>query len=158
MKIYNFKDSVKESEFFENILDLYFGKFYEIKKVSMEEQKRGIDRIFTSNKGINKVEYKSDGKTRETRNVFIETISNDVKLDEGWSVKSESDIIVYYCIGIALYIIETNVLRSNLPMIINNYKKVTCKNEDYSSHGRLFPLKEFEKICKKKISELELLK
>jgi hypothetical protein len=81
-----------------------------------------------------------------------------VNFSEGWSVKSESDIIAYYCLGVALFILETNVLRNALPKIINNYKKVTCKNESYSSHGRLFPINEFEKLCKNKISELELLK
>ena len=158
MKVYNFNDSLKEGEFFENILDLYFKKFYHVENVNIEKQKKGIDRIFIRNTIITKVEYKADKKTKETGNVFIETISNDVNLSEGWSVKSESDIIAYYCLGVALFILETNVLRKSLPNIINNYPKVTCKNENYSSHGRLFPIKEFEKLCKNKISELELLK
>lgn len=146
--IYNFDDSLKESEKFEEYLDKYFSRFYEIKKVNQDMQRKGIDRIFISKEKEILIEYKADKITKKTRNVFIETISNDSNFSEGWAVKTQADYIIYHCIGINIYVIPSNTIREKLPEWIEKYPKKTCQNKTYCSYGRLIPIHEIEKISK----------
>jgi len=148
-KIYVFDESLKESEQYERELDDYYGHYYQIEKVSMELQHKGIDRIFTKKDGKKIfVEYKSDKLTKTTNNVFIETISNSETHSEGWAVKSQSEYIFYYCIGIGIFVAQTEDIRRKLPEWIEKYPLKSCKNDKYLSYGRLVPLEEFKKISR----------
>jgi hypothetical protein len=152
---YDFKEQLDLGEKFEKELDQYFGPRYSISNVTMEQQRLGIDRIFKYEKEIG-VEYKSDLQAHKTNNIFIETISSDKDFSEGWAVKSKADLLVYYLpIKKVAYLVEMSKLREKLPMFCS-YKKASGKNNTYSSHGRLVPLDEFEKIAFKKINLEEL--
>lgn len=148
--MYDFKQQLDIGEEFEKELDSYFSLQYSVFNVNMEKQKIGIDRIFRYQKEI-KVEYKSDLQAHKTNNIFIETISSDKDFAEGWAVKSQADLLVYYLPKIKIaYLVEMINLRKKLPMFCT-YRKASGKNGTYSSHGRLIPLEEFEKIAFKKI-------
>ena len=74
--IYDFNEQLQKGEHYENELDIFFSKFYKIKKVTMDEQRQGFDRIFIRPDGTQlKIEYKSDDKARTTGNFFIELYS-----------------------------------------------------------------------------------
>ena len=77
-KTYGFQAQLKVGELGEETLDAFFAeKGYEIKNVTMKEQRRGIDRIFVKDGKEVKVEYKTDALTARTGNVFIETVSSN---------------------------------------------------------------------------------
>jgi len=145
--VYEFQEQLKIGEENERLLDSYFSKYYKIQSVTMELQKRGIDRLFIDGNRILKVEYKADYKAIKTGNVFIETYS--VKpIKKGWSLTSESDFILYYIIGDSVYVMPTGFMREKLDIWEFIYKKANCKNKEYESEGILVPLGDIRKIFK----------
>lgn len=152
MKIHDFKSKLKEGEAFERELDAYFSKWYDIEPVKdMRLQRIGIDRIFKDreNGRTIKVEYKADSMAGKTGNVFIETISNSKSGAEGWVLKLQADIVIYYIptTGDIIAIRPVDILLS-LPEWIAKYKKVPAFNASYRSYGRLVPVEEFKKRAK----------
>lgn len=96
---YNFAEKLKEGEAFEDELDNYYKQTYRIKKADLEQQKRGIDRLFVtkSSNAAFTVEYKADSRTAETGNIFCEVAVNTEHSSEpGWVLKSASQALIYY--------------------------------------------------------------
>lgn len=147
-EIYTFDAQLKIGEEYENKIDLYFSKFYEIEKVSMELQKQGIDRIFRDKDRLLKIEYKSDEKALKTGNIFIETYSMKPQ-KKGWAHTSKSDFIIYYVVGDAVYVMPTGYVRDTLDMWQALYRTVNCQNKDYESEGILVPILDIKRIFKR---------
>jgi len=95
---YQFEAQLRKGEAYEAVLDNFFREKFDIQPVQMCDQRRGIDRIFTSKKNgsILKIEYKADSKAAQTGNAFIETVSVDTQQKPGWAVYSEADYLIYY--------------------------------------------------------------
>ena len=93
-KIHNFQSSLSFGKQIESQLDEIFSRWYQIKEVSLEdERKLGIDRIFTRKDGSKlRIEYKADRQTINTSNIFIEL---EVSGKPGWTKKTVADVVVY---------------------------------------------------------------
>ncbi len=158
--IYDFKEDIIKGQFYEAQLDKYFqasGEYSSIFLATEVQQRQGIDRVFVSEKDGQLVhflvEYKSDWLAGQTRNAFIETVSNNVNGSEGWSVKSKADLLVYYVIGSGMIlIIGMDTLRESLPDFIWRYPLKKCQNKNYCSFGRLVPIVELEKISVRRMT------
>ncbi|MBA4495116.1 hypothetical protein ACFO25_09995 [Paenactinomyces guangxiensis] len=152
MKVHTFSEKLKEGEAFEKMLDTFFSKWYRIEPVTDRKlQKAGIDRIFIDEETGRrlKVEYKADSMARKTGNVFIETISNSSTFEEGWVMKCQADVIIYFIPPTSEIIaIEPLAILKSLPEWIQLYKKAPAKNPTYWSYGRLVPVVEFKKRAK----------
>lgn len=147
-QIYGFNTQLKIGEKNEKLLDLYFIKYYQIKPVSLDEQKKGIDRIFIDGDRMLKIEYKADYKAIKTGNVYIETYS--VKpIKKGWAYTSKSDFVIYYIIGDAVYIMPIQLMREKLEIWKYYYKLANCKNHGYESEGILVPLGDIRRTFKR---------
>ncbi|MEK4798049.1 hypothetical protein NYE37_03845 [Thermoactinomyces sp. FSL K6-2592] len=157
-KIHSFQEKLKEGEAFERELDNHFSKWYQIEKVNIKTQRKmGIDRIFKNrfDGKIIKVEYKADSAAGKTGNIFVETISNSKSGAEGWAIKCQADIVIYFIpmTGELIAVRPIDILL-NLPRWIATYKKAPAFNSSYRSFGRLVPIEEFKKqaVYTRKIS------
>lgn len=151
MKTHKFDEKLKEGQAFEKMLDEFFSKWYRIEPVTdMKLQKAGIDRIFIDEESGRrlKVEYKADSMAGKTGNVFIETISNSSSFEEGWAMKCQADVIIYFIPPTSEIIaIEPATILLSLPDWVR-YKKAWAQNATYRSYGRLVPIAEFKKRAK----------
>jgi hypothetical protein len=147
--IYDFNEQLQKGEHYENELDIFFSKFYKIKKVTMDEQRQGFDRIFIRpDKTELKIEYKSDDKARTTGNFFIELYSV-FPTKQGWAYTSQSDYIIYLLVDWRIYVIDTPDMRRWVEKWKCEERMRTCRNKDYESQGILLPLKRIEVVTKK---------
>lgn len=152
-KTYSFVEQLEKGQKAERILDEYFSKWYLIADVSMDTQRKGIDRIFTRQAfsepiqpTIN-VEYKADEKTQSTGNVFIETMSVMEMGKYGWAWTSQADMLVYLAIPDTIYIVPPVKIREIIPEWTKTYGVRTVRNKAYKSCGIPVPEEEFAKIC-----------
>ena len=150
-KQYDFIKSLPEGEERERILDDYYSKWFKIKKVSMEIQKSGVDRIFTHPDGYKfTVEYKGDNRGHETGNVFIETVSVDTNNTLGWAYTACAQVLYYWIMGLhTVYIMDMMRLKRILPLWIDKYgdKIKSIENDGYYTKGFPIPISVFEKDC-----------
>jgi len=156
MKEHTFKDSLTVGEQGEAVLDAYWKKFYDIIPVTMAEQRLGIDRIFVNkiSRFCYSVEYKTDFRTIQTGNVFIETWSS-VNVKRGWGYTSLAQMLVYYVaepgsIGTA-YSLTTITLKNALSEWLagEKYNTAEVANGSYTSAGLLVPLADFKQLAHK---------
>jgi len=139
----------------EQFLDHWFVAEYEVRQATQQEQRRGIDRVFTHRQTgrCYAVEYKTDYKAAEPGNAFIETVSVDTAGKSGWAYSSEADLLIYYIPGDGLiYVLALQALRRELPRWVQEYRPGAAQNEGYATHGVLVPLDEFERIAEVVIS------
>ena len=139
----------------EQFLDRWFAAKYEIRLATRQEQRRGIDRIFTRRQTGKRftVEYKTDYKAAQTGNAFVETVSVDTAGKAGWAYSSQADYLLYYIPGNDLiYVLALEVLRWELPRWVREYPLRAAQNEGYATHGVLVPLHEFEEHAEAVIS------
>ena len=132
----------------ELFLDRWFSTEYEIQPAIREQQRRGIDRIFTHRRTGKRlsVEYKTDYRAAQTGNAFVETVSVDTAGKAGWAHSSVADYLIYYIPGDGLiYVISLEVLRRELSRWVHAYPHRAAQNEGYATHGVLVPLDEFER-------------
>ena len=123
---------------------------YDVQPATREEQRRGIDRIFTHRRTGKRltVEYKTDYKAAQTGNAFVETVSVDTTGKAGWAHSSEANYLIYFIPGDGLiYILALEVLRRELPRWVREYPLRVAQNEGYATHGILVPLDEFERCA-----------
>ena len=146
--IYEFDEQLSKGEKYELELDAFFSKFYKIEKVTMDEQRKGIDRIFVKGETRYNIEYKSDDKSRTTGNFFIELYSI-FPTKRGWAHTCQSDYIIYLLIDWRIYIIDVPEMRKWLTKWSIEEKKAFCKNKDYQSQGILLPINRIETVTKK---------
>jgi hypothetical protein len=118
----------------EEVLDEYFSQWYDIKHATLTQQKDDkIDRLFRpkgSDEPWKKVEYKTDSRTDQTGNLFIETWSAVEWRRYGWAFASKADIIIYYALPDTVYILERLQLQGALLNWIREYKPFRIKNVD----------------------------
>lgn len=136
-------------------LDRWFAAKHEIRPATRQEQRRGIDRIFTHHQTGKRlaVEYKTDYRASETGNAFVETISVDTAGKAGWAYSSQANYLMYYIPGDGLiYVLALETLRQQLPRWLEKYPLRAAQNERYATHGVLVPLHKFEEHAEAVIS------
>jgi hypothetical protein len=153
--IYNFATKLHEGQKHEKFLDSFCGRWFTIRAATREEQRRGIDRIFTRKKSseTHTVEYKADTTASRTGNAFVETISVDTANKPGWAYTSEADWLLYYLPEDGLiYFFEFSVFRKHLPRWAKQFPTRAIPNKGYKTHGLLVPLDEFEQHATKVVN------
>lgn len=149
---YGFAAQLAVGEAWEERLDRFFREGYavEVRRVGMEEQRRGIDRVFVGRETgeVHTVEYKADEKAGRTGNAFVETVSVDTTGKPGWAVSSQADVLVYLVTEPeTIYWIPMKRVRAALGRWRRLYREVAAANEGYRTLGLLVPLCEFERIA-----------
>jgi len=150
--IKSFEDSYAIGKKHENTLDKYYSNFYHIEQSNRVLERLGIDRIFIhkSNEMRYSVEYKSDERTKDTGNVFIETWSVDNRHIRGWVYMSIAQFVYYYVPSKKeVSIVRTMVLRNNLYEWYKLYDVKQSPNRDYNGNGITVPYKVFKSIADK---------
>ncbi len=148
MAVYDFEQQRQQGNAGEGFLDAFFAtKGYAIRPASDEEQRRGIDRAFTSPKTgkVSTVEYKTDSTAARTGNAFIETVSVDAAGKMGWALTSQADILVYFIPPLSrIIVVPFMALHWELPRWIREYPPRQAQNRGYATHGIVIPLRELE--------------
>lgn len=135
-------------------LDKYYGKWFDIRPVSRELERIGIDRIFISkdpnNKMSTSVQYKSDDRAAKSDNMFLETISVDTKNILGWAYTLCAQVIIYFVPPHnTAYRLTALTLKNLVPVWVERYgnslqsiKNTDSRGEIYFTKGILVPLAE----------------
>lgn len=146
--MYTFAEQFEAGQRGEYLIDGIMGRFVDIKPVTRQGQRKGIDRIFKGDGERWKVEYKTDFLAGKTGNVFLETVSVDTADKKGWLYTSDADYLLYYVPDtLAFYLAKMEVIRRQSLWWQRQYPKGGAKNPGYSSEGILVPLREFERYC-----------
>jgi hypothetical protein len=146
MYVYDFDQQMRQGDEGADFLDAFFaGKGYAIRPATRDEQRQGVDRIFTSPRtgSISRVEYKTDRAAARTGNAFIETVSVDAAGKMGWALTSQADILVYYVPpDRRIYVVPFRALHWEMPRWLREYPPRTAQNDGYATHGIIIPLRE----------------
>lgn len=153
--MYTFADKLEQGLRGEAFLDAVFADDFTITKATREQDRRGIDRIYTDKTGkIYTIQYKADRKAAETHNAFIELISNDVTGKKGWAYTCKAEHVMYFVDDTGpIYIVRTSVIRDHLKewngqftlKVIANKNQIT-QEHIYNSIGTLVPLDVLEEV------------
>ena len=129
-------------------LDDLFRPWFAISPASDIEQRRGIDRWFVGRKTgwPRSVEYKTDYRTGQTGNVFIETSSVDGKR-AGWAQTSEAEWLVYYVAPHTAYLARMAAVRDGLARWAARFPERRVYNDGYTSRGVIVPAWEFARCA-----------
>lgn len=144
---YDFDEKLLEGKQYEKVLDAVFVKGFEIVDASEDDQRRGIDRWYTSRGSGERfaVEYKSDKTAGRTHNAFIETISVDPPGKPGWAFTSQAKYLLYFIPDDRLiYVIKFTKLRRRLERWQQEYQTKRIPNKGYDTVGLIVPLEEIE--------------
>lgn len=152
--LHTFDKSFEGSKLYDAELDKYFGVAYEIRKATRDQERMGIDRIFVHRVTGTwyYVEYKTDHRTPDTGNVFVETISVDTADKIGWAFTSAAQVLVYFVPAYErAYRIDMMTVKRKLPAWgVYREGKAWNKGRDgslYLTWGRLVPLNTFRASC-----------
>ena len=156
---HEFYSSLSTGKIGERRLDSFFSTWYNIETVPLaDELKYGVDRIFYTPENVTySVEYKTDARAEKTGNAFVEIVSNDKINSQGWALKSQAQILIYF-VHPLIYVLEMAAIKRRLAEWRRKYRTVSVPNVDknglliYSSHGILVPLKEFTRDCLKTLN------
>jgi hypothetical protein len=152
--MYGFHEQLSAGEQQEQELDKFFVRWYDIQRAALDQQRCGIDRIFTrrDNGYVFKIEYKADWTASKTGNAFVETVSVDTTHTPGWVYSSQADYLIYYLPkDMRAYILAFEQLRARLPQW-EKFPIRSIPNKGYSTVGVLVPLGEFERIAIRVVS------
>lgn len=154
---YDFQTQLRQGQQGEDDLDQFFADRYAIDQASYDQQRQGIDRIFTDLATLLPitVEYKSDRTASRTGNAFVETVSveNDQGSKGGWALSSQAEFLLYYLPDDRLvYVLRMARLRGRLERWGQRCRTRRIPNEGYCSVGLLVPLDEFERIAVQVVS------
>lgn len=113
--------------------------------ISVEEhkryQRRDIDFLWETAKGIYRVEVKGDTVGHRTGNFFFETISNDRRRSPGCFMYTEADLLFYFMIKSGeLYIMPVEPTREWFEREKDRFKKHRVPNRRYNTIGHLVPV------------------
>lgn len=140
---YDFREQLNEGKKGEWVMDKYHAPLYHVKKVDMELERVGIDRIYiTKATGMQyHVEIKTDFMSQDTGNIVVETVSVDTDNKIGWGYTSQADVIIFYLwyLQEILYF-NPALIKSRLDWWQKTFRNVRIKNNDYFTHGILLPL------------------
>jgi hypothetical protein len=139
---YDFDQQLAEGAQGEAFLDDFFrARGHSVRPATMDEQRQGIDRVFTRPDGrVMTVEYKTDRLAGKTGNAFVETVSVDARGKMGWALTAQSDYLVYYIPERVIYVLPFMSLRWALPGWMRDYPARSAPNRGYDTHGVLVPL------------------
>lgn len=155
MKSYDMRQQLKQGESAERFLDSYFQDEFIIRPATRQQQRTGIDRIYTRRKDgrVWKIEYKADKTAARTGNAFVETVSVDTAGKPGWAYTCQSDYILYYIVGVGpLYILRPKDIQGKIQKWRRQYPERRIPNGSYHTVGLLVPLDEFERLAVQVIS------
>jgi hypothetical protein len=143
MQVHNFGESKATGQQGELELDFFFKRWYEIDGVERKLDRAGIDRIFTEieSRETATVQYKTDNKSCQTGNIFIET-ETDGK--PGCHLTSTAQhLITYLPISQELYIISPDRIRKLIDGWKERYREAQVYNYGFSGKGVPVPVAEF---------------
>jgi len=138
----------------ESRLDKYYARWFDIKTVSRELERIGIDRIFISknpnNRMSSSIQYKSDDRAASSEKMFLETVSVNTKDIPGWAYTLCAQIIIYFIPPQSTaYRLTAMTLKNLVPIWIERYgnslqsiKNKDSRGEIYFTKGILVPLAE----------------
>jgi hypothetical protein len=152
---YDMRTQLRQGEAAERYLDTVFGHDFDIRPATREQQRAGIDRIFTrrSNGDRLKIEYKADKTAGRTGNAFVETISVDTANKAGWAYTCQADYILYYIVGIGpVYVLRPGDIKRRVERWKKQYPSRKIPNGRYHTVGLLVPLDEFERMAVQVVS------
>lgn len=155
MKSYDMRRQLKEGEAAETYLDSIFDNEFAIRPATRQQQRVGIDRIFTRRRDGREwaIEYKADKTAARTGNAFVETVSVDTAGKAGWALTCTADFIMYYVVGVGpLYILRPKDIQAKLPKWRSQYPERRIPNGTYNTVGILVPLAEFERLAVQVVS------
>jgi hypothetical protein len=151
--VHDFKRSLKIGKSWEKYLDLLLvSKGYEVSKVDMDMERRGIDRATLNPRGEhNWVEYKVDFWAKHTGNMFLETaIISPLGNQKGWTWRTESDIILYwlhpgnnplcYELDSTVCVIHTRHLQEAMYTYEAEFDTKVIPNKGFHGEGILVPV------------------
>lgn len=149
---YDFNAQLLLGQAGEQELDDFFSRWYIINPATAEQQRQGIDRLFTviGTRLAKTVEYKSDTTASKTGNAFVEIVSveNEQVCKLGWAHTSQAEILLYFLPSDGLiYVLKMDDLRRKLGRWIQKYKTRYVANIGYKSAGLIVPLREFEHMA-----------
>ena len=152
---YDFQQQLKFGKEMEDLLDIFFSKWYDIEEVSLaDEKERGIDRIFTARgtKNTYTIEYKADSQSGRTGNFYIEAdiVQSSGNVTQGWARKTQADKVIYFAVPTAIYILDAETITENMD-IWCQHREVKAQNAGYYSVGYLVPVQEIIDICQPKV-------
>lgn len=150
---HDFQQQLARGEAGERTLDAYFGQRYQIRKATMAEQRRGIDRFFINpaNGQQWSLDYKTDTRAAQTGNVFIETKTYPDREQSGWAYTSEAGWLFYYLPdAFVVYAVSFSYLRTKvLPLWLARYPVRSAKNKTYTTYGLIVPVADFARCASK---------
>ena len=152
--VYYFEEQLEKGEQYEHILDTFFSSQYDIEEATFEQQRLGIDRLFTSKKRSVRasVEYKTDFVAQRTGNVFIETENDEVEYT-GWASSSTAQILVYFIPEMnIIFMADMLKIKLDIDFLCVKYGIRTVKNETYNMLGTPIPIDKFREYV---ISEIK---
>lgn len=147
--VHQFDESYARGREDEKKLDEYFNRWYDVFSVPRLFQRFGIDRIMRRlrDRVSYSVEYKGDGRTAETGNLFLEVVSVDSNEKEGWALSCAAQRLVYYVLGKEIaYIMDPLVLKQHIRELEKRFKTRPAENVGYSTHGVLVPVGKAKEI------------
>jgi hypothetical protein len=148
---YSFNQQLFDAEGREKELDDFYSKWFDIMRVSRENQSLGMDRIFyeKGNGVVRSVEYKTDKTAITTGNVFIETVSVDTQNKKGWAYTSCAQYLFIYVPPPhgKVYITHMQTIKAMVDKWKAKYRDIPIKNEGYYTHGVAVPISEFKTYC-----------
>lgn len=101
-------------------------------------QARGMDAFITSKEQSYSVEIKTDLRSAQTGNAFLEhTITRGPESKPGWSLSACAQLILYFVPGRGIYGLNAVGLREYINAI---YPEREVKNEAYTAQGYIVPL------------------
>jgi hypothetical protein len=150
--LHEFGESLKRGEAAERFLDALFARANNIRLVSRQGQRQGMDRIWTPKARPSvsvRVEYKADWQAHKTGRVFVETTSVDEAGKAGWALTSQAELLVYYLPRDDLvYLIWFRVLRQQMERWAAEYGPPRpAQNRGYRTWGLCVDQCEFERLA-----------
>ena len=156
---YDLQQQLSKGEKAELLLDQHFADRFHIEPATRDQQRQGIDRIFTKHTTQKSylIEYKADWTAGRTGNAFIETISVDTMNVLGWIYTSASEWLIYYVPGRSTaYIVRFETLREQVDAWIQQYgPEKAIPNDGYFTRGVPVPLDSFA-TCASKIEQVNI--
>ena len=150
---YQMQVQLSKGEEAERQLDHHFADRFLIAPATRQEQRQGIDRIFTKrDTGRNyTIEYKTDWTAGRTGNAFIETVSVDSMNVLGWVYTSLAQWLIYFVPARQqLFIVRVEMVRAHVEEWIERFgPEKAIPNDGYFTWGVPVPLAEFERCCQK---------
>jgi len=141
---YNSLEVAKQGE--KIVSEIFKNKGYTVVDVSHEKEWQEVDvdlLVFKNDKLVNTIEVKFDEKALETRNIFIETKSNN---GPGWIWKTKADYIYIVIPKQKVYVLFRDEFVAWFCNIMHECKLRSSKTTDvngkvlYYNWGRLIPL------------------